>query len=202
MSTQFESLQHASPPGHPFWKQPGGGGGRQAPFTQLASEPQLIPQPPQLLGSLDVSMHPPPQQISWKPHPVVAHVGFGDAHWPPAQKSPGGQTFPQAPQFEGSLNVFALHGPPSFPSPPSVTTHCSVVGSHLVPAGQGSSAQDVPSTGPSSPCSEAREHPASRTRARARKANAKKAWVVAPEGTRDRGMGRALLKKRGGAQRR
>jgi hypothetical protein len=66
---------------------------------------QAKPHPPQLFGSLVVSMHAAPQQESPGEHPETMQPFGGATHVPLLQESPGGQGKPQLPQLFGSLVV-------------------------------------------------------------------------------------------------
>src|SRR5262245_60354219 len=66
------------------------------PLAQMVPPVQLIPQEPQLVGSLPVSTQAPAQSVNPGPQIVV--------HDPELQNSVGAQIVSHAPQFVGSLN--------------------------------------------------------------------------------------------------
>jgi hypothetical protein len=157
VSTQNEPQHERPGTGQPLNAQPLFGA-TQVPLTHESPPGQKKPQPPQLLGSPVVSMHPFAQHDWLIGQPPFAHVGLGAVHWPLTHESPKGQTTPHAPQLFGSKLMFAVQLPPSEPA--SSTTHCSLLGSHDVPAGQAWVAQEMPFGSPSSAWSEEREQPA------------------------------------------
>jgi hypothetical protein len=67
--------------------------------TQTSAPVQTTPQPPQLTGSLVVSVHAP------TPVPQTVGAVDGHAHALPVQLAPVGQTLAQPPQCDGSLVV-------------------------------------------------------------------------------------------------
>jgi hypothetical protein len=74
---------------------------------------QKLPQLPQLLGSAVVLAQRAPQQVCPLGQPAGPQ---GPTHSPPEQASPAGQTFPQAPQFWGSLPVLTSQPSETTPS--------------------------------------------------------------------------------------
>jgi hypothetical protein len=90
-STHIMPIIPNPPPGHDFW--PAGQPAWQVPFTQMLFAPQWMPQPPQLRGSLLVSVHWPMQGVSPPPH----------THAPVTHDAPVPQIVPQVPQSKGSL---------------------------------------------------------------------------------------------------
>jgi hypothetical protein len=160
VSTQKVPPQHAKPCPHPVALQPVVPG-THWPLWHDSPGAQMRPHPPQLFGSLNVLTQPFAQQSSPPPkQPVLAQFGFGGVQVPLTHESPSGQTNPHPPQFLGSVFVFAWQGFPSGPGPPSSGTQVSLVGSQVVPAGQGSPfAHDVLSGRPSSPWRDEREQP-------------------------------------------
>jgi hypothetical protein len=60
----------------------------QTPAEQTCMLPQVMPQPPQFLGSLSVLAHEFPQRVP-----------LGQAHCPAVHTRPAGQRTPQAPQL-------------------------------------------------------------------------------------------------------
>jgi hypothetical protein len=108
---------------------------------------QMMLQPPQLFGLLVVSVHTSWQQLSKFVQVGFAHGVSSGRHFPPKQVMPSLHTTPHPPQFDGSSLEIGVH--PSFVPesgvvfvPPSSTTHMSVAGLHVVPAGQAWFAHD------------------------------------------------------------
>jgi hypothetical protein len=75
------------------------------PATQLSPEAHGMPQPPQFIGSVDVSVQPSEQHV-WLPLQVGSPWQEGpDWHLLSTQVSPGAQTWPQLPQLFASVDV-------------------------------------------------------------------------------------------------
>jgi hypothetical protein len=114
----------------------------QLPFTHAAPAGQAMPQFPQFIGSLIMSVQigpcEPGQVFGWlggQVMPLPPHIPF----W---QATPDGQTCPHAPQLAGSLLRFAQYGmPPADMQPfgavagqPALPPHAPFT--HATPAGQ------------------------------------------------------------------
>ena len=92
---------HAGPVLHPI-------GTLQKLPTQVLSGGHGIPQPPQLVGSVVVSLHPEVQHTSEPLQAGPPLQAIVDWHMPPAHLSPGAHGMPQPPQLFGSVLV-SLH---------------------------------------------------------------------------------------------
>ncbi len=77
----------------------------QAPSVQRPKGPQLVPQAPQLRGSVSVSTQSAPH--------IVRPPGQDAWQVPPAQSSPLAHAVPQAPQFIASVLVSTQLAPHS-----------------------------------------------------------------------------------------
>ncbi len=72
---------------------------------------QTVPQAPQFIGSVLVTVQVPPQF-------VLPSAGQGSTQVPPMQAGVArGQTVPQAPQFIGSVPLVSVHVPLQFVFP-------------------------------------------------------------------------------------
>jgi hypothetical protein len=110
-STHVMPIIPNPPPGQDVW--PAGQPAWQDPFTHMLPPPQCTPQPPQLRGSLLVSVHWPMQVVSPAPH----------AHMPFTHDAPVPQIVPQAPQSNGSF-IRSTHALLQFVSPlPQLVVH-------------------------------------------------------------------------------
>jgi hypothetical protein len=89
---------HAGPVPHPI-------GMTQKLMAQVSSGGHGLPQPPQLLGSLVVSVHPEAQHVCVPVQTGPPLHAVVDSHIPPTHLSPEGQGCPQPPQFFGSVLV-------------------------------------------------------------------------------------------------
>jgi hypothetical protein len=85
------------------------------PAVQNLAEPeQVVPQPPQLLGSFAwlVQAAPPPQwPLVQVDESLQSTWPVGQVHTPLLQEAPGSQMFPQPPQFVLSVSMFTHRAP-------------------------------------------------------------------------------------------
>ncbi len=79
---------------------------RHAPAMHVCPEAQALPQPPQFVASVIVSVHTPAQRV-W---PAVLQ-GVSAAHVPPEHVWPEGHALPHAPQFIASVST-SMQVPP------------------------------------------------------------------------------------------